>query len=279
MKDLSHRGMLANLKIRKWSGRKQDKKVTRQIEKEHNANNAGRFNKILIIEDELKEIQKVERAARAYYYEATLPWGDNGDRLLSAMNIFIFLQEMRKFKEQFEEATENFIKRFPELKMLAKKRLNGMYDEGDYPPVSVLSSKFLLKVETMPIADVDDFRVAIDPAEVEKLKGQIEDSIKERIHHATQNIWERIQTTVSHMHEKLSDNEGKFHNTLVSNIEELIALLPRLNFTNDPNIDQVIADMNTLVVDPDILRNQATARSRTAQEAKAILDKVCDYFG
>jgi hypothetical protein len=279
MKDLSHRGMLANLKIRQWSGRKQDKKVTRQIEKDHNAKNAGRFNKILIDEDELREIQKVGSAARAYYYESTLPWGDNGDRLLSAKNIFIFLQAMRKFREEYENATETFIKKFPELKMLAKKRLNGMYDENDYPTVSVLSSKFLLKVETMPIADVDDFRVAMDPEEVEKLKVQIEDSIKERIYQATQDIWGRIQTAVNHMYEKLSDKDGKFHNTLVSNIEELIELLPRLNFTNDPSIDQVISDMKSLLVNPEVLRTDPTTRSKTTQDAKSILDKVSDYFG
>lgn len=279
MKDLSHRGMLANLKIKQWSGRKQDRNVTKQIEKTHNAKKAGNFNKILISEDRLDEIKKIAGAARNYFYEATLPWGDNGDRLLPATNIFNFLAEIRKYREEFERATSEFIKEFPALKMKAKERLNGMYDEKDYPPVSVLATRFLLKAETMPIADVNDFRVAIDPTEVEKLKEEIENSINERIHHATQSIWERIQKVVQHMHEKLSDQEGHFKNSLVTNIEELIVLLPRLNFSNDPNITKVIQGLNTLIVDPDILRSNTSVRIRTADEAKAILDKVSDFFG
>ncbi|SIO53873.1 hypothetical protein [Chitinophaga niabensis] len=279
MKDLSQRAMLANLNIKQWSGRKQDKNITREIEREHNATNAGNFNKILIQDDELKEIQKIASAARSYFYESTLPWGDNGDRLLPSPNIFVFLQKIRKFREEFEVACETFKKRFPALKEHAKVRLNGMYKETDYPSVSDLSAKFLLKVVTMPIADVEDFRVKIDPKEEAALKSQIEDSIKERVYHATQNIWERIQKTVNHMYEKLSDQEGKFHNTLVTNIEDLMDLLPRLNFTNDPNITRIIADMKTLIVDPETLRNDYSTRMHTADGAKAILDKVSDYLG
>lgn len=278
MKDLSKHGMLANLKIRQWSGKKQGRKVTRQIEKDHNARDAGRFNKTLISDDELKDIQKIATAARAYFYEATLPWADNGDRLLPSKNIFEFLTEIRKFREQFDEACTKFITMYPDLKNQAKVRLNGLYDESDYPPLSKLAGKFQLKPQTMPIADLDDFRVAIDPLEVEKLKTEIEESINERIYHATQNIWERIRDAVSHMYNKLSDEDGKFHSSLVSNVEDLIDLLPRLNFTNDPNITRIVTQMRNIVVDPDTLRSNYATRMQTADEAKAILDKVSSYF-
>lgn len=279
MKDLSQRGILANLSIKQWSGRKNDKIITREIEREHNATNAGNFNKILICDDDLKGIQKIASAARNYFYESTLPWGDNGDRLLPAQNIFVFLQEIRKYREEFEAACENFVKIFPALKEHAKVRLNGMYRETDYPSVADLTNKFLLKAVTMPIADLDDFRVAIDSPNVDVLRSQIEVSMKERILQATQDIWERMYKAVYHMYEKLSDQDGKFKNSLVSNIEELIDLLPRLNFTDDANVTKVISQMKTLMVDPDVLRNNYSIRMKTAKDAKLILDKVSDYLG
>ncbi|WP_127127996.1 hypothetical protein [Pseudoflavitalea rhizosphaerae] len=279
MKDLSQCAMLANLNIKQWSGRKNDKKITHEIEKEHNATNAGNFNKILISDDELKGIQKIASAARNYFYESTLPWGDNGDRLLPSQNIFTFLQEIRKYREEFEEACANFVKLFPELKEHAKKRLNGMYRETDYPSVPDLAKKIDLKAVTMPIADLEDFRIRVSSLDEIVLKKQIEDSINERIYQATQDIWERIQKVIHHMYEKLSDQEGKFKNSLVTNIEDLMDLLPRLNFTNDPNITEMIASMKPLIVDPDTLRNDYSARMKTTENEKTILDKVSDFLG
>lgn len=279
MKNLSEKGLLVNLKISQWTGRKYDKKVTQQIEKDHNARNAGQFNKILIAEDELKKIQSISKSLRTFLHENTLPWGDNGDRLLPATNYFEFINASREFKNKFEKAVTVFIGEYPALKEGAKHRLNGMFREGDYPTVAKMQTKFNIEISYMPISDTKDFRVEVGAEEVNKLRTLIESEINNRIMGTMKDIWMRIHETVGHMVEKLSDKDAKFKNSLVENIYDLIDVLPRLNFTNDRNINDTINTMKNLLVDPEALRTNTNLRDTKAKEAKAILDKVSDFLG
>ncbi len=278
MKNLSEKALLVNLTISQWTGKKYDKKVSKQIERDHNAHNAGKFNKTLIAEDELKKIQSISNTARSFLRDNTLPWGDNGDRLLPSTNYFEFISIYRKHKDYFNLAVNNFIQQYPSLKAEAKRRLNGMYQETDYPPTHVMKSKFNIDISFMPISDMKDFRLEIDDTEVQNLKSQIELEINNRILQTTNDMWLRIKETVGHMVEKLSEKDPIFRDTLIENIRDLIEILPRLNFTNDQNITKAIQSMKDLLVAPDSLRNNVQLRNQKAREAKAILDKVSDFI-
>ena len=278
MKNLSEKALLVNLTISQWTGKKEDKGISRQIEREHNAHNAGKFNKILIAENELKKIQSVSNAARSFLKENTLPWGDNGDRLLPSTNYFEFVSAYRKHKDDFILAVDNFIQQYPSLKIEAKRRLNGMFREADYPTTNIMKSKFSIDISFMPISDIKDFRLEIDAEEVQNLRSQIESEFNHRISQSVNDMWLRIKEVVGHVVDKLSEKDPIFRNTLIENIRELIDILPRLNFTNNPDINSTIHSMKALLVDPDSLRNNAQLRSEKAKEAKAILDKISDFL-
>ncbi len=278
MKRLQEKALLVNLTISQWCARKYDRSVSQKIEKEHNTSNAGRFNKILIAENELKEIQKVSSAVRNFMYDNTLPWGDNGDRLLPATNYFEFINEFNDFKAKFGKAVEKFIEHYPTLIEDAKNRLNGMFRDDDYPNVKLINRKFNIHISFMPISSTSDFRLDVDQQEVDKLKVVIEAEIQSRISSAAKNIWVRIKDAVAHMVDKLSDKDAIFRDSLVDNIKELIDLLPRLNFTQDKGVLDAIENMKELIIDPDLLRSNATIRNKKAKEAKDILDKVSDFL-
>jgi hypothetical protein len=279
MKDLFRKALVTNLKIRQWSANKYDRKVSEEIEKHHNATNAGRYNKTLIADKELKEIQKIANSARTFVYEQTLPWGDNGDRLLPSTNYLEFVSAFGTYISQFEHAVKNFIREYPALKDEARRRLNGMFKETDYPSIPLMEKKFSIEVSHLPVSKVDDFYLELGEEDVEALRQQIENEFQSRIYQTTKHIWTKIKETVGHMVEKLSDEEAVFKNSLVENIRELVDVLPRLNFTNDPDISLAIHQMNDLLVDPDLLRNNVSVRFEKATEAKAILDKVNDFLG
>ncbi len=80
------------------------------------------------------------------------------------------------------------------------------------------------------------------------------------------------------MVEKLSEKKPKFHDTLVTNINDLVTLLPQLNITDDPDIIKAVASMKSLVVDPGNLRQNSAFRSQKAKEAQAILAKFDSYM-
>lgn len=278
MKNLPERAILVNIRFGQWAARKYDKHVSAEIEKQNNAVNAGRFNKNLIGEEHLKQVQSIVSSARAFLKERTLPWGDNNDRLLPAVEYLNFLNEFRTYKDQFDVAVKQFISHYPALKQTARFQLNGLYRDEDYPTIPVLKKKFYIDVTCLPIADLEDFRVKVDPTDAERLKKTIEQEFSARIADATQNIWDRIAKTVGHMVERLSNPDHTFRDSLVSNVEELIQLLPRLNFADDRHITEVTDQMRDLLVDPQTLRENNQCRAQTARDAQSILDKISAYM-
>src|ERR1019366_6705120 len=88
---LASRAMLTTLRIRQWSARKLDRKVTDEINSAHHASaDAGRYNKSLVAKDSLAKIQTVANGARDFLYSQTSPWGDDGPRIPSAKQYLHF---------------------------------------------------------------------------------------------------------------------------------------------------------------------------------------------
>jgi hypothetical protein len=274
MKTIADKCMLVNIRIGQWSAKKYDKSVSGEIERHHNATSAGRYNKTLIPEAYLAGIHSIVSAARSFLKEQTLPWGDNSDRLIQSVDVIDFLENFRRFREQFDCEVNTFISKYETFKQEASWQLNSMYRESDYPSTRKLRGKFFIEVSCVPIGNIDDFRVRVDPQELERLKTAMEKEYNSRIAEATQDIWDRISKIVGHMARKLSDPEGIFRNSLVENVKDLIELLPKLNFTGDPAISDVIDEMRSLVVDPDTLRSDSRLRSQVARDAQQILDRL-----
>ena len=82
---LSTRAMLCSLSISMWSARKHDPEVSEEIATRHGAQaDAGRYHKVLLPKEALAEILKIVNEARQEHYFMTLPWGDDGYRVLPA---------------------------------------------------------------------------------------------------------------------------------------------------------------------------------------------------
>ena len=85
---LSTRAMLSGLTIRQWTARKLDKRVTAEVAATHGTDShVGRYNKSLVAKESLAAIVAAANAARALHYARTLPWLDDGARILPAGGI------------------------------------------------------------------------------------------------------------------------------------------------------------------------------------------------
>jgi len=94
------------------------------------------------------------------------------------------------------------------------------------------------------------------------------------------DLWLRLYKVVEHMVERLSKTEHKFKNSLVTNITELCELLPKLNITDDINLNTALNEIKTKLTEfsPTTLREDVAIRSKTAKEAEIILNKMKHYL-
>ncbi len=286
MLNLTEKAMLVRLSISQWTARKYDKKVSDQVAVEHNTtSDVGRYNKTLLALDAVKAIQKIASEARSYHYEQTLPWEDDGSRILPAANYMHYMEDMRKYKSQFEAAAADLVGKYPALIEEAKRRLNGMFNEADYPQQKNLIYKYGFSITVNPMPAAADFRVAITEDEVRRIQADIEARIKDVQETAMRELWNRLYGAVEHMVDRLTmqvkGQDAVFRDSMISNIADLCGLLPRLNITNDQDLENMRQEVETRLCKymPHDLRNNSFERRQAAREAQDILNTMAAYMG
>lgn len=271
---VQEKAVLVNLSTSHWSAKKFDKKVTQEIDETHGSQDAGRFNKTLIISNLLSDINTCIGKARSYHYKVTMAWDDAGPRLLPVTEYLNYTQKMEEFQVEHKSLVNKFLKEYPILKDKAEKRLNTLFDENDYPDVNVLAGKFNLSYKITLIADTDDLRISLSKSEMEKIKSNIQSSLTDRINNAKNSVVERAEIAINAMVERLADDKATFRNSLVGNIVSLAELIPSMNFDNDTQIDWLGKKLNKFNIDPGKLRKDMKLRADTAKKANKLLKKL-----
>lgn len=287
---LEERALLVNLSMGAWSAKKTDSEVSREVAKRKNArSDSGTYRKQLISREALKKITKVTTAARTSHNTLTLPWDDNGSRIITTETYQHYTKVMRDYRIAMQNAVNEFLDGYDDLVKQAKEDLGDLFNEGDYPDKSTISSKFYFDVEPKPVPTGTDFRAKVSNAEAKAIAKDIEQRTQARLDAAMKDIWQRIATVTERMAKKLEeytprvglhDSEGVFRDSLVTNIRELAELLPSLNVTGDPELKKIQKDLldSLCAYEPKELREDAKARAKTAKKVKEIFSKVSAYM-
>lgn len=281
MIDLSKKSMLVGLSISQWTARKFDRAASREVWTTHGAtSDSGRFSKALLpCANELQAIATNANDARAFYYANTLPWADDGLRILPVENFIEFSGKMSQYKNNHERLVGIFNEKYPALKDAARFALGTLFSEADYPHESRIKDKFAFKVSVRPMVVSQDFRCTLADDEVAKIQTDIAAEVNQSVQDAMKDVWDRLHDAVKKMADKLSEPEAIFRDTLVENVRELVDVLPRLNLTDDPALTAVINEVRDKLTgrEPDQLRKDKDARQDAAAQAAALLEKISGY--
>lgn len=286
----SQTAMLVSLNVRCYSARKEDKRISREVAETHNTKqDAGRYNKVLIPKRYLEPVTKAAGAIRTFHYENTLPWLDDGIRVLPSAHFHDYKAGVTILIDGFDSATRDIVRDWqPIIIPDAKRELNGLFNASDYP--TDIATRFGCGLRFMPIPDSSDFRVAIADLERETLRSEIADTLSAASQNAMGELWSRVSVAVSTMATKLSayqpgnkefKAENPFRDSLVENLRDLCQLLPRLNFTNDPKLESVRMKIEAelLQVDAADLRESDMLRQRVAERADKIAADIAEFMG
>ena len=291
MTELSERAMLVTLHISSWGGMMVDKEVSDEVNESHKASKeAGRYNKRLVATKFFSEVSLAHNQARAAHRVLTLPWEDDGTRILATAGFIPYQETMRNSKRKTAAA----VKGLREMRSLyiteAQDRLGSMFNLDDYPDVDTVEAKFGFDVEVKPMPEAGDFRAKLSDDQVKSVIKDIERRTDQRLEIAMNDVFKRIATVVEHMSKRLKEYappkegnkaEGLIRDSVVYNIHELAAnVLPVLNVTNDPRIEVLRQQLLTELVEhsPEILRADSKVRALTMSKADKILKKVQSYM-
>ena len=197
--DISARALLVNTTVRVWTGEKRDRAITREIcDMKGAEDNAVRANKSLLGEA-IKPVQAAERAVRAAVNERTLPWMDDGTRILKGSAFLPFTEAVNARVRAFDTAVRQFVEDYPAIKEQARARLGQAYEDRDFPCGSRLSERFGVKLTFLPIPSGDDFRIALGQDEIAAVRRNAEDAVRESVQDAVRNLLDRLREPVARL--------------------------------------------------------------------------------
>ena len=269
------RAMLVELTIRQWAARKHDKRVSHEVDQGHGAKNAGRYNKQLIAKNALEPISQRASAIRLFHYAYTLPWGNNGQRLLPAVRFMEYRSKLIQHRNEFNRLVDTFMDSYPQLVCDARTRLGSLYDPTEYPPADDVRLSFGVEFDIFPVPTAGDFRVEVANEERAELIAQIEQATTERQNNATRACYVRVRDVLQRMKNQCIEGKTRITNSLVEDTRDLVGMLDDLNISGDPELTRVSSEIKRdLLIDAEDLRRHTPTRKAVGDRASELLDSI-----
>ena len=282
---IQNTAMLFTLNIKQWSGKASDKGAARQLASDKSAvSDCVKVSKQLVFSQLTDDIKKLANEARQEFYALTLPWMDDGRRLLSAKNYSKAMAKMAQYQASFEKLAAQVESQYPVMIDEARKQLGDLFLESDYP--KDITKKYAFAPHVEPIPSVDDIRVGLGEGERAKIAAELKAQIEAAGVNAKRDIYERAADCVKRIAEalpKFNPDEkgaarGTFRDSLIGNVADLLDGLDGLNFDNDQSVTELGNRLRELTKhEPEALSENPIIRAETAQTARDILETMAGY--
>lgn len=267
------RATLVELSIHLWTARKYDRGVSQTIDQTYSAQDGGRFNKHLLKVGALAPVTQAAAALRRYHYDSTLPWGDNGQRLLPAESLFAYREEVRKLRDVFNAKVNDFVTNYTAHVDEAKASLGQLFRASEYPTALQVRKQFDVGLTFLPVPEAGDFRVDAADEMREELRTEFAAAEAVRAQQAVDNLRERVENVLTRLRDQCA---GKIiSSAVVRDVNALPATVRALNLTDNPALTHAATVIEQeLGLDEHAMRASLTYRKVIHDRASKILAEL-----
>ena len=278
IKDLSQKAIRIKLTIGSYVGSKKDKKVSKEVANDHNADEKRTsLQKKLLKSEELDKVNSIAAEIRNWFYKKTAPWSNEGEGIVPLKNYLYVKNELEVKKTEFENAVDKLVAAYDDIKKKDQVELGDLYKEEDYPSKASFRSRFYVEIRPLPLQK-NDFRCnVLDDDEVESInKAIVEEGIR-AAKNAQIDLLNRIKERLTHLQGRLADKEGRFHASNFTNLFETLQDVEGLNITEDPVIDNLVNDIAknlSSYSDVEAIKSSDKTRAAALDETQEAINKV-----
>jgi hypothetical protein len=208
-----------------------------------------------------------------YWRSMTLPYPQEGVRLIKQSDVEAFEVKMREFKEQLAAAAANLQLEYETLKEAARQKLGDLFNAADYP--STLEGVFDIKWE-YPAVEAPNYLMTFNPDLYEQEQRRVQERFETAVLMTEQAFAERLQELVSHLIERLADEpdgtKKTFRSSAVENFKEFYENFRRMNVRSNDQLENLIKQANDLVAGVEVkeLRNNDEVRRNLSQQMATV---------
>lgn len=274
---LTERCVLIAVTISLPTKNKQDKKITNEVIQRHNAGaNAGRWVKSLYPSDITAEAERIGGELRRVVHARSLPWVQDGQRLLPCAAMLDLQQDINDLTAKFSAAADAAAAKFDGEIAQAMVRDNGLFRRDVYPvDAAAFRRSFGVQVKFLPVPDTSHVILEMAQEDIEMIRQSTSQQIADAVSEARADLIRRMSEPVAAMVERLSNPDATFRDTLVENVRSIAALIPALNLSQDATLDSLGGELHALAQhSPDVLRTSKHTRKSVADKAAEVLAKL-----
>jgi hypothetical protein len=235
-----------------------------------------------------RECGSILNDARAYWKSVTIPFPEDGVRLIRRDHIAKFTETMNQFRVELTHAAAELQQAYDEIREEAKAKLGDLYNESEYP--ADVTSLFGITWEFPPL-DPPNYLLEIDPTGklYEQQKELMEARFQESVALTEAAFTKAFHDMVTHLADRLQWGEADattgekkplvFRDTAVENLQAFFEQFKALNVGSNPNLDALVEQAKELVgtTTPEDIRKDVTMR-QNLQVAMAQLGTKLDQL-
>jgi hypothetical protein len=256
-------------------------KNTADILSQHGASaQSGRFIKRLFGKEHTQPLTAILSAAYGYHRAHTLPWDDDGSRVLTTAAFEEYMAKMRTFGDQLSVEGRLFGDKYDAIIEEERQKQNGMFRLGDYPSKDAILSRLNIRLEPSPVPDGGDFRVIVSKEEMSQWSDAIADRVAQAEKAGRIELYKRLAEPLSNIITRLSDPDAIFRDSLLGNLQEIVAIIPKLNVTGDAGLEEIRAraEAELCSFSPGAIRTSPTTRRAATDKANQLLKNLNGYL-
>jgi len=274
--------MILRLHISMYTGRKADKKTREEVLADKGARSKGAasvYKSLFAGDQDLDSITAYASHARRRVAALTVPWGDNGDRLLATKSFFDVSAELSSLRAEFEARVALFSVNYGNKISNAAFALGDLFNRDEYPHPDEIVHKFAFSYSFEPVPDSGDFRVDLQNDALNMLRESYQKAADQRLEAAMQDVWTRVIDETTRLRDKMivpdKGNRPRIFETTLDGFKELIGSLDALNITNDPQLETIRVQLHNALdpLDIDSLRESDSVRVVVKEQMQRVLDK------
>jgi hypothetical protein len=266
---------------------RQSKQSEEEAERSEDANNAHRgvcHNSYFYFRekignktnDALAELKAYNNAWRSEHNRLTRPW-DGDSRLLPAVLSAQYMNMLSVFKEGFPAVRQAFLDVHQDWKLTAAHRMGSLYDADDFPSYDQVAEAIGYDNSMIPLPSAAAFQTlsVISPEIAKEMEASTNAKVQKAFEEGRKQTWTDLFTPVEKIVSTLSKDKPRVFDSLITNLQDILALAPSFNLSGDAQMNEFIAQAKAdlAVINPDDLRNDPAIRKSTCKKAEELLSK------
>lgn len=254
----------------------QDQEAT-QLVLDHTGAKRGKIRATkTILGDVVTPFRKLRSDARRYFNSMTLPGLSEDLRIIPAARLAELQTRIAEYQEKDASLLVTLKANYAAAIEKDRVDLGDAFDPRLYPDKENLHQFFRISLQVCDMPAGDYARVhGLTAAARQQMQEEHQKMIADVGRNASNEVFRRMTELVAHIAEKMSDPDAKkFHDSTFSNLTEYLEMVPDLNITNDPLLENLRREAKEkLSYSMRVVKESAFLKEQAATAAKDILSR------